>query len=260
MGNLHAGHLALVKAAREQADRVVATIYINPKQFGDNEDIGSYPRTLEADRSALVQAGCHLLFTPDVDTVYPFGLENAVMLYAAPDLASKLEGRFRPGHFDGVVTVVARLFNLVNPELAVFGEKDYQQLLVIQRMTRDLSYDIRIHAVPTVREESGLALSSRNGYLNQKQLVQARSLSAVLQEIATPAIRADAELSTLEKKAEVQLKKQKLDVEYVVFRRASDLNVPGNDDLELRLMAAVRCGRARLIDNLKVSRACNHGS
>jgi pantoate--beta-alanine ligase len=124
MGNLHAGHLALARAARDLADRVVCSIYVNPTQFGQGEDIESYPRTLEADRTVLAQTGCDLLFAPDVQTVYPFGFENAVMLGAAPDLASRLEGRFRPGHFDGVVTVVARLFNLVSPDVAGFGEQD----------------------------------------------------------------------------------------------------------------------------------------
>jgi pantoate--beta-alanine ligase len=232
MGNLHAGHLALVIAARDQADRVISSVYVNPTQFGEAEDIASYPRTLEADRAALAQAGCDLLFAPDVHTVYPFGFENAVMLSAAPDLASTLEGQFRPGHFDGVVTVVARLFNLVRPQVAVFGEKDYQQLLIIRRMVEDLGYDVHIHAVPTVREPSGLALSSRAG----------------------------VELSLLENRAENQLKKHQLDVEYVAIRRAKDLAAPANSDRDLRLLAAVRCGKARLIDNLEINRACNNGS
>ncbi len=259
MGNLHAGHLALVKAARDQADRVVSSIYVNPTQFGEGEDIESYPRTLEADRIALAQAGCDLLFAPDVHTVYPFGFENAVMLGAAPDLASMLEGRFRPGHYDGVVTVVARLFNLVKPDVAVFGEKDYQQLLIIRRMVEDLGYDIHIHAVPTVRENSGLALSSRNSYLNGEQLARAQCLQAVLRETAERAAQAGVDLSLLENMAEIQLKKHKLGVDYVAIRRAMDLAVPGNNDQDLRLLAAVRCGNTRLIDNLKIIRACNNG-
>jgi len=260
MGNLHAGHLALVKAARDQADRVVSSIYVNPTQFGEGEDIESYPRTLEADRVALAQAGCDLLFAPEVQTVYPFGFENEVMLGAAPDLASTLEGASRPGHFDGVVTVVARLFNLVKPDVAVFGEKDYQQLLIIRRMVEDLGYDIYVHAVPTVREPSGLALSSRNSYLDSEQLERARFLHLVLQDTAARAAQAGVELSLLENMAKNQLKKHQLGVEYVSIRRAKDLAAPGNSDRDLRLLAAVRCGKARLIDNLELNRACNNGS
>jgi pantoate--beta-alanine ligase len=260
MGSLHAGHLALVKVARDQADRVVASIYVNPTQFGETEDLESYPRTLEADRSALEQAGCDLLFAPDTPTVFPFGFENAVTLGAAPDLASTLEGQFRPGHFDGVVTVVARLFNLVNPELALFGEKDYQQLLIIQRMVVDLSYDIDIQAVPTVRESSGLALSSRNNYLGKEQKAQGQCLYAVLRETAVDAIQTGVKLSLLETQADIQLKKHMLDVDYVAIRRACDLSVPQNGDQKLRILAAVRCGETRLIDNVKVDRACNNAS
>jgi len=253
MGNLHAGHLALVRAAREQADRVVSSIYVNPTQFGAGEDIDRYPRTLEADRAVLAQTGCDLLFAPDVQTVYPFGFENAVMLGAAPDLASRLEGRFRPGHFDGVVTVVARLFNLVTPDVAVFGEKDYQQLLIIRRM------DIHIQAVPTVTENSGLALSSRNSYLDSEQLKQAQCLQAVLRDTVAHASQAGVVLSKLEDLAKSQLEQRQLDVEYVAIRRAKDLAVPAKYDQDLRLLAAVRCGKTRLIDNLKINRTCNHG-
>lgn len=259
MGNLHAGHLSLVKAARDQADRVVSSIYVNPTQFGEGEDIESYPRTLETDRVALAQAGCDLLFAPDVQTVYPFGFENAVMLRAAPNLACMLEGRFRPGHFDGVVTVVARLFNLVNPNVAVFGEKDYQQLLIIRRMVEDLGYDIHIHAVPTVREYSGLALSSRNSYLDSEQTERAQCLQAVLRETATRAGQAGVDLSSLEELANIQLKKHQLGVDYVAIRRAKDLAAPANSDEDLRLLAAVWCGKTRLIDNLKIIRTCNNG-
>lgn len=260
MGNLHAGHLALVKAARDQADRVVSSIYVNPAQFGAAEDIKSYPRTLAADRTALAQAGCDLLFAPEVQTVYPFGFDQAVMLGAAPDLASTLEGRFRPGHFDGVVTVVARLFNLVTPDVAIFGEKDYQQLLIIQRMVEDLGYDIRIHAVPTVRDPNGLALSSRNCYLDREQRQQAGYLQAVLRDTAACASQAGSDLSLLENQAVIQLEKHQLGVDYVSIRRARDLAVPGNQDQDLRIVAAVRCGTTRLIDNLSINRACNNGS
>ena len=259
MGNLHAGHLALVKAAREQADRVVSSIYVNPTQFGEGEDIESYPRTFEADRTALAQAGCDLLFAPDVQTVYPFGFENAVMLGAAPDLALTLEGRFRPGHFDGVVTVVARLFNLVNPDVAVFGEKDYQQLLIIRRLVEDLGYDIQIHAVPTVREHSGLALSSRNSYLDNEATGESPVPAVCADRYGRTCRQAGVELSLLEELAENQLKKHQLGVDYVAIRRAKDLAAPGNNDQDLRLLAAVWCGKTRLIDNVKIIRTCNNG-
>ena len=260
MGNLHAGHLALVSAAREQADRVVTSIYVNPAQFGEAADLESYPRTMEADREALTRAGCDLLFAPDVHTVYPFGLDNVVKLTAPPDLASRLEGRFRPGHFDGVVTVVSRLFNLLSPDVAVFGEKDFQQLLIIRRMVEDQAYDIKIHAVPTVREDSGLAMSSRNSYLSNEQLETAQCLQAVLRETVTGACKAGAKFSLLEEQAGDLLEKQKLDVEYVAIRRAIDLAVPLNGDRDLRILAAVRCGKIRLIDNIKIDRACNNGN
>jgi len=260
MGNLHAGHLALVSSAREQADRVVASIYVNPTQFGEAADLERYPRTLDADRTALVQAGCDLLFAPDVHSVYPFGFDHMVRLTAPPDLASRLEGRFRPGHFDGVVTVLSRLFNLLSPDVAVFGEKDFQQLLIIRRMVEDLSYDIKIHAVPTIREASGLAMSSRNSYLNHEQLEVAQCLQAVLRETATSACNAGAKFSSLEEQAEVQLEKQQLAVEYVAIRRANDLAVPLKGDRDLRILAAVRCGKTRLIDNFKIDRACNNGN
>lgn len=259
MGNLHAGHLALVKAARDQAERVVSSIYVNPTQFGEGEDIERYPRTPEADRDALEQAGCDLLFTPTAKTIYPFGLDQAVMLSAAPDLGSTLEGQFRPGHFDGVVTVVARLFNLVNPDVAVFGEKDFQQLLIVQRMVEDLGYPIRIHAIATVREDSGLALSSRNNYLDSDQRDQAQYLQRVLRDTAILAGETGANFSMLEEQAGKQIRQHQLDVEYVAIRRANDLGIPVNSDKNLRILAAVWCGKTRLIDNFKVSRACNNG-
>ncbi len=258
MGNLHAGHLALVNGAKDQADRVVCSIYVNPTQFGEDEDIERYPRTLEADRAVLVEAGCDLLFAPDQQTIYPFGFEHAVKLNATPDIASRLEGQFRPGHFDGVVTVVARLFNLVNPDVAVFGEKDYQQLLIIRRMVEDMGYDIHIHATPTVRENSGLALSSRNSYLDKEQLETAQCLQLVLRDTAARASQAGMELSALENLAKDQLNKHELGVEYVVIRRAMDLEMPAHCDQDLRILAAVWCGKTRLIDNLQINRTCNH--
>jgi pantoate--beta-alanine ligase len=253
MGNLHEGHLALVRAARKAADRVVCSIYVNPTQFGEGEDFERYPRTPESDGMALEAAGCDLLFSPGHDTMYPNGLENAVRLAASPDLATVLEGAERPGHFDGVVTVVARLFNLVRPDVAVFGEKDYQQLLVIRRMTRDLGYAIKILAVPTVREESGLAMSSRNNYLDRVQRTAAGRLNAVLNGCAKGLQNSGASAAEIERRAVAELERAGFSVDYVAVRRADDLGRPDTQPAPLRVLAAVRSGATRLIDNVPVS-------
>ncbi len=253
MGNLHDGHLALVKAAREHADRVVTSIYVNPAQFGEGEDFDSYPRTLESDLRKLETAGCDLAFVPDNKTMYPWGPENGVRLLAARGLSTILEGASRPGHFDGVVTVVARLFNLVCPDVAVFGEKDYQQLLVIRRLVEDLGYRIKIVPLSTVRESGGLAMSSRNNYLDTTQRKAAGQLNRILQDTADRAAVADTKLDLLEHQATVKLEAQQLRVDYLAFRRASDLEIPKAGDRALRLLAAVWCGQTRLIDNLPVN-------
>jgi pantoate--beta-alanine ligase len=258
MGNLHAGHLVLVTEARRLADRVVASIFVNPTQFGASEDLDSYPRTPDSDRAALRQTGCDLLFSPDQETVYPHGLDDTFRLAAPPGLTSILEGKSRPGHFDGVVTVVSRLFCLVQPDVAIFGEKDYQQLLIIRRMVEDMGFDIDIHGVPTVRESSGLALSSRNNYLDSLQHAAAQNLFAVLQETAEPGTATGVDLESLEQQAEERLKAHGLVPEYVSIRRAGDLKLPLAEDRELRILAAAYCGRTRLIDNLELIRACNH--
>jgi len=252
MGNLHAGHLALVEAARQLADRVVATIYVNPTQFAAGEDLENYPRTPDSDREALRHSGCDLLFAPTGETVYPHGVEDAFRLSAPQGLASVLEGESRPGHFDGVVTVVSRLFCLVNPDAAVFGEKDYQQLLIIRRMVDDMGFDINIHAVPTVREGTGLALSSRNHYLDPAQHAAAQNLFAVLQETAALGAEVDADFFCLEEQAGEQLRRLGLEPEYVAIRRAGDLELPREGDRELRILAAVHCGTTRLIDNISL--------
>jgi pantoate--beta-alanine ligase len=254
MGNLHRGHLSLVEAARREADRVVTSIYVNPAQFGEGEDFASYPRTLEADSLALAQAGCDLLFVPGQSTMYPSGLDHAVRLLASPDLAGVLEGKSRPGHFDGVVTVVARLFNLVGPDVAVFGEKDYQQLLVIKRMVNDLGYAIRIIAVPTVRETSGLAMSSRNNYLDKSERESAGRLNAVLLDAASQVRSGCENCLQVEQAATARLKDLGFQVDYVAVRRAEDLLTPGSRDADLRVLAAVWSGPTRLIDNVPVIR------
>jgi pantoate--beta-alanine ligase len=252
MGNLHEGHLALVRAARAIADRVVTSIYVNPTQFGKGEDFESYPRTLEADLEKLRAEQCDLVFVPDDRTMYPFRGDESVTVNAAPALANKLEGRFRPGHFDGVLTVVARLFNLLAPNFAVFGEKDYQQLLLIRRLVDDMAYPVEIVAHPTVREAGGLAMSSRNRYLDEEEMAAAVQLNRVLRE-AAEFFAQQAAREQVEEAAVAQLEKLGFDVDYVAVRRARDLEIPGPGERNLRLLAAARCGATRLIDNISIN-------
>ncbi len=254
MGNLHPGHLALVEAAKREADRVVTSIYVNPAQFGAGEDFDNYPRTLDSDYELLEQAGCDLVFVPEQRTMYPFGLEDPVRVLAPADLADSLEGKSRPGHFDGVLNVVARLFNLVDPDVAVFGEKDFQQLLVIRRMVEDMGYGIRIVAVPTVREPSGLAMSSRNNYLGAEEREAAGALSTVLLEAADCIKGGSKDRAQVEKDAKARLMGLGFRVDYVAVRRAKDLGEPRPDDLEFRVLAAVFRGSTRLIDNVSAIR------
>lgn len=250
MGNFHDGHLALVEAARRHADRVITSIYVNPAQFGAGEDFARYPRTPEDDLQRLRVARCDLAFVPDDTAIYPLGLDGATQLRAAPALAGILEGAFRPGHFDGVVTVVARLLNLCAPNLAVFGEKDYQQLLVVRRMVEDLGYPLRILPVPTVREPGGLALSSRNRFLGASERAAAMGLSAVLRDAAGLVGQGGADYQEVEREAAERLQREGLRVDYVAVRRALDLGEPGRGDRDLRVLAAAWCGQTRLIDNL----------
>jgi pantoate--beta-alanine ligase len=249
MGNLHDGHLALVAAARQHADRVIASIYVNPAQFGAGEDFARYPRTRRADLQRLEAAQCDLAFVPDDAAIYPHGLEGATQVRAAPALANILEGAFRPGHFDGVVTVVTRLLNLTAPDIAVFGEKDFQQLLVIRRLVDDLGYAVRILPVATVREPAGLALSSRNQYLDRAEHAAASGLSAVLREAAAHIGRGTADHRAVEQEAQERLLRMGFRVDYVVVRRTADLGESGPDDRDLRVLAAAWCGATRLIDN-----------
>lgn len=254
MGNLHAGHLALVEAARQHAERVVCSIYVNPAQFGEGEDFARYPRTPEDDLARLQGAGCDLAFLPDDATMYPNGLADASRITASPSLAQQLEGASRPGHFDGVVTVVARLFNLCQPQLAAFGEKDFQQLLVVQRMAEDLGYPVRILAVPTTREADGLALSSRNRYLDEAQRAAASLLSAVLDDTAARVAGGDTPHGELERAAAAALTRGGFRVDYVAVRRAADLQPGARGEASLRVLAAAWLGKTRLIDNRAVPR------
>ncbi len=252
MGNLHSGHISLLKILAPRVDRLVASVFVNPTQFAAGEDYEQYPRTLEQDAAALRRAGCSLLFAPSVDVMYPAGTEQATSLIAAPDLVQTLCGISRPGHFDGVVTVVARLFNMVLPDRAVFGEKDYQQLLVIRRMVSDLAFQVTIDAAPTVREADGLAMSSRNRYLNADQRRRAPAIYRALCRIVTEIRAGQDDFAELEALAAGQIRDAGLQPEYVAIRRSVDLRQPRVGDNDLRVLAAARAGNARLIDNLAV--------
>jgi pantoate--beta-alanine ligase len=252
MGNLHDGHLQLVRHARAIADRVVVSIFVNPTQFGPDEDYASYPRTLAEDTQALAEADADLLFTPAVEAMYPPDLAEAPYI-EVPVLGDILCGEFRPGHFSGVATVVAKLFGLVQPDIAVFGEKDYQQLVVIRRMTRALCLPVAIEGVPTVREASGLAMSSRNRYLDAAQRDTAATLYRVLGEVGVALRDGAADYPALEAAAMAKLGEAGFRPEYVSIRRAADLDVPRHGDTRLRVLAAAWFGSARLIDNIGIS-------
>ena len=249
MGNLHAGHIALVKHANRLADRVVVSIFVNPMQFGPKEDFGAYPRTPEADRLQLAVAGTDLLFTPEVEEVYPGGMEGVTRV-EVPAFSGILDGASRPGHFTGVATVVAKLFNMVQPDVAVFGEKDYQQLLVIRRMAADLCLPIQIVGHPTVREADGLAMSSRNQYLSKSERAQAPLLQRVLRD-TEKALREGARgYATLQQQAVEKLTAGGFRPDYVEIRQADTLAPPGEDEKRFVVLGAAWLGKARLIDNL----------
>jgi pantoate--beta-alanine ligase len=247
MGNLHAGHHSLVALARRRADVVVASVFVNPTQFGPNEDFSRYPRTPDADAAGLEASGCDVLFLPTVEDMYPYGIERSVRV-SVPELPDILEGAIRPGHFDGVATVVSKLFNLVRPHVAVFGQKDYQQLLVIRRLTRDLGYPIDIVAAPIVREANGLAMSSRNQYLSPEQRDQASAIHATLQRMADE-VRSGRAVGEIEAEALAHLRQAGFVPDYAAVRRAEDLREPAASDRDRVALIAARLGSTRLIDN-----------
>ena len=249
MGNLHAGHFSLVDLALRYADRVVASVFVNPTQFGPSEDFTRYPRTLAEDSVGLVEHNCDLLFAPSVEVMYPFGPEHAMRIHV-PDVGDTLEGAHRPGHFDGVATVVAKLFAMVEPDVAVFGQKDWQQLLVVRRLVRELAYPLEVVAGPIVRDEDGLALSSRNRYLEAHQRVRAPELHATLQWMRDSFAEGHA-LQAVEGAAVRRLERAGFQPDYAVVRRAEDLAVPAGDERSgLIALVAARLGSTRLIDNL----------
>ena len=249
MGNLHAGHHALVDLARERADRVVASIFVNPTQFGPNEDYARYPRTPDSDIDGLRGHGCDALFLPSVDEMYPFGTIGCVQMHV-PGITDILDGAHRPGHFNGVAQVVARLFNMVQPQLAVFGRKDYQQMQVIRYMAREMSFPVEVVAAPTLREPDGLAMSSRNQDLQGVERELATTIHRVLLQMRQRAGQGEA-IARIEAEAHGQLEAAGFSVDYAELRRA-DLSRP-TEPTERGLLAliAARLGRTRLIDNLE---------
>ena len=253
MGALHEAHLRLVDEAQRHADCVVVSIFVNPMQFGADEDFASYPRTLERDAALLAQRGADLIFAPTMDEIYPDGDATATRV-DIPHLTGILCGESRPGHFTGVATVVTKLFNLVSPDVAVFGEKDYQQLAVIQRMVRDLNMRVEVIGVPTVREQDGLAMSSRNAYLSAAERAVAPELYRQLTRLAAAAARGGA-LPQLENQAATALREAGFRPDYVRVLRAQDLASPTGADRDLIVLAAAWLGKARLIDNLRFHRS-----
>jgi len=248
MGNLHAGHLSLVQLAREHAELVAVSIFVNPTQFGEGEDYEQYPRTLDRDTRRLKTSAADLVFAPDVASMYPFGLKDATTI-SVPRITENFCGASRPGHFDGVTSVVARLFALVQPDLAVFGQKDYQQQLVIRHMCQDLNLPVAIITGATIREEDGLAMSSRNQFLSESERTTAPVLYEVLSAAGNSLQNGRRDFESLESESITTLKDAGLDVDYFSIRRAQNLEFPDGDCDELVVLAAAVLGDARLIDN-----------
>lgn len=256
MGNLHAGHLALVQQARALAERVVVSIFVNPMQFGPTEDYAAYPRTLDRDRQ-LIENTADLLFAPAASEIYPHGIAGMTNI-TVPGLSNILCGASRPGHFNGVATIVTILLNLVRPRWAIFGAKDFQQLLIIRRMVADLHLPVEIVGCPTVRESDGLALSSRNSYLSAEQRQQAPHLARVLTATSAKIRAGTHDYSKMEDECSWELILAGFEVEYYAIRRTVDLALPEPDDRDLVILVAARLGRTRLIDNIFLTQ--NDGS
>ena len=248
MGNLHAGHYSLIELAQRHADRVVASVFVNPTQFGPSEDFSRYPRTPEQDAAGLAAAGCDALWMPSLETMYPYGVGQAVTI-RVPGVTEVLEGAHRPGHFDGVATVVARLFNQVQPEVAVFGRKDYQQLAVIRYLVADLAFPVDLVAAETRREPDGLAMSSRNQYLSPEERAIAPVIHRTLITMRD-GFCAGRSRAQLEADASAELRQAGLDPDYAAIRNP-DLSEPGTGGGRFVALVAARLGRTRLIDNIE---------
>lgn len=252
MGNLHDGHLALVKRARQLADRVVVSIFVNPLQFNESADFDAYPRSFEQDSSKLESVNADALFSPVSAEIYPQGQQRSTRV-TVPVLSDTLEGECRPGHFTGVATVVNKLFNIVRPDVACFGEKDFQQLMLIRRMVNELDMPVMVESVVTVREADGLAMSSRNNRLNEQQRSIAKALYQGLCSVKQGLEQGRRDYSLLESEAAELLQQQGLLAEYVAIRRSYDLELPLEADKELVILVAARLGEVRLIDNLTLN-------
>ncbi|MBY8948376.1 pantoate--beta-alanine ligase [Pseudomonas sp. SH10-3B] len=252
MGNLHSGHASLVSKAVQQADFVVASIFVNPLQFGAGEDLDKYPRTLAADQEKLLQAGCNLLFAPTVEEMYPGGTTGQTRV-SVPQLSEGLCGASRPGHFEGVATVVSKLFNMVQPDMAVFGQKDYQQLAVIRAMVHDLNMPIQIIGEPTVRADDGLALSSRNGFLSEEERAIAPVLYRSLSQIAAAIKSGDHDFARLRAEQVQQIEAAGLRLDYLEVRQGVHLRTATAEDRDIVILVAAFLGTTRLIDNLHLN-------
>ncbi|MCX2974750.1 pantoate--beta-alanine ligase [Halieaceae bacterium IMCC8485] len=252
MGNLHEGHLDLVRKARTLCDIVVVSIFVNPLQFGAGEDLDGYPRTMAADKEKLFAEGVQLLYAPGVEDIYPDGMSRQTIV-SVPELGDTLCGSSRPGHFDGVTTVVSKLFNIVQPDVSVFGEKDFQQLSIVRKMVKDLCMAIEIVGVKTTRDEDGLAKSSRNGYLSQAE----RSIAPLLHQTLTTcreAIACDFDnFLQLESHARMKLLQAGFEPDYFAIRDARTLRAVTEDTEEIAILAAASLGNTRLIDNVRLS-------
>ncbi|BAO44190.1 pantoate--beta-alanine ligase [Thiolapillus brandeum] len=251
MGNLHQGHLTLVRRAREVADNVVVSIFVNPLQFDRQEDLDAYPRTLDKDAALLEKEGVDLVFNPPVDDIYPESMQTHTRV-EVPGLSDIFCGASRPGHFAGVATIVCKLFNMVQPDCAVFGKKDFQQLLIVRHMVEDLAMPVEIIGVDTVREADGLAMSSRNNYLDEAQRARAPALYAALQHTAAALRAGRRDFTALEAEATDLIAAGGLEPDYLGIRRAADLGMPDPDERSLVILGAAYLGLARLIDNLEV--------
>jgi pantoate--beta-alanine ligase len=252
MGNLHAGHMSLVEHARTIADKLVVSIFVNPLQFDRVEDLAAYPRTLKEDCRKLRELATDIAFVPTVKGVYPREMENATRV-EVPRLSYVLEGASRPGHFVGVATVVTKLLNIMQPDVAIFGEKDFQQLLIIRRLVVDLNLPIEIIGLCTVREADGLAMSSRNRYLTPEERLKAPALHATLRHVANCILANQRGYANMERQAIHDLREQGFQPDYISVRRAQDLTVPNSEERDMVVLGAVWLGRTRLIDNSRVT-------
>ena len=251
MGNLHQGHMSLIEKGMSLCDRSICSIFVNPMQFGPNEDFNHYPRTLDQDIALLESIGCDLVYMPTASELYPHGLENISQIIVT-DLTGTYEGAHRPGHFTGVATIVAKLFNIVKPDISVFGKKDYQQYCVIKKMTQDLNLDVEIIGQETSREPSGLATSSRNQYLNEEQKSQAALIYATLKEASDKILKGDNNFASIEKQSIERLQQVGFDTDYFNVCNADTLKPATNKDRKLVILVTASLGDTRLLDNIEI--------